>query len=186
MSLPINFDLLSTKVPVDDLKSLDAKIYLDELNLAINAFNQFRHDPNFPNKGLCKNSLELDQVFQHDLPEICSVLEKINQDLKLSKLVYSELTDSSYFQEVWQIRPLNYLLVNILLLIYRTAVLHLNRDLLIDKSGERLVQISSALEEMAYYLHRQNKVSNIFPALKIWLDNWQEEGFDPRLFLNHH
>jgi|GEM_PF-6941736 len=147
--------------------------YLLDFETAIDTYNQFRKDQNFPNHEFYKNAIELDSVFGRDLPKYT--------ETKISDSVFVELANDKYFSEVWQTRPIENLIINLLLLIYRTTILQNHKNILIDSNGYRLVQISSTIEEMVFALYLQNKKLSIFPALSIWLKDWQTESFDERL-----
>jgi hypothetical protein len=197
MSSPINFDFLAQNidnylehlVPVEEINALikSHESYLlqsiNELEMAVFSFNKFRILSKFPNKKYYKNSVVLDRVFGRDLPKLKTIFQKLESDHSLTHAVYSQLANDKYFDEVWKIRPIEYLVVNIILLIYRTSVLTLNQELLIDGNGKRKVQISSAVEEMVFYYYLLGEELGIFQAFKIWLDNWSDEGFDEQLFV---
>lgn len=174
-------------LPVDDIKSFisshphKVEQYVVELDKAIFGFNKFRILSKFPHKNYYKNSAQLDRVFGRDLPKLKTVFQKLELDHSLTHSVYSNLASDKYFDEVWQIRPIEHLLPNILLLIYRTTVLTINKELLIDSSGRRKVQISSVIEEMVFYYHLLGEEFEIFSAYKTWLDHWSEEGFSQQL-----
>ena len=145
-----------------------------DFEVAIATYNDFRHNSNFPNRELYINALELNTIYKKDLPKY--------SEIALANSVFVEIATDKYFQEVWQIRPIENLIINLLLLIYRTTILQNNKSILIDSSGHRLVQISSTIEEMVFALHIQKHYLSIYPALSIWLKDWQSEGFDKRLF----
>lgn len=174
-------------LPVGDIKSFinshphKVELYISELDKAIFSFNKFRILSKFPNKNYYKNCSQLDRVFGRDLPKLKTVFQKLESDHSLTHTVYSNLVSDKYFNEVWQIRPIEHLLPNILLLIYRTAVLTINKELLIDSNGKRKVQISSAIEEMVFYYHLLGEEFEIFSAFKTWLDHWSTEGFSQQL-----
>jgi len=168
---------LSAKVPADEINEFvlnNEKLvsdYIDELDQAINSHNDLRNNSNFPNREIYMNAIELSEKFNQDLP-------KFSLDVPVS--VYQDLATNTYFKRIWQVRPINLLTVNILTLVYRTTVLHKNN--LFDNDGQQLVQISSTIEEMAFYNYLNGGATLTFPAFKLWIEDWQDEGFDERLY----
>ncbi len=196
MSLPINLHLfiqnlnlyLGSKLPVSEIDNFITKYpkevesYINEIDNSIQCFNAFRKDPHFPNHDYYRNAINLDKIYHQNLSEYAQIYKQIEEDMNLSHVVYSDLKMNEYFTEVWEIRPINYLIINIFLLIYRTVLLHSHEDVFFDCSGNRLVQISSVIEEMVYYQYLHDVEGNLFLALRIWLEKWKEEGFDQRLY----
>jgi hypothetical protein len=101
---------------------------------------------------------------------------------ELSAAVFSTLKNSSYFAEVWKINPVENLVINLLILFYRTTVLIKHSLLLVDDNGNNNVQISSTLEEMIYCQKYEGVKTSLFDGVKLWLKNWKEEGFDEKLY----
>lgn len=179
---------LKAKIPADEVgqyfssQSSHVHQLIHELDIATVTFNQFRHQPDFSRRQLYLNANNFDQIFKQDLPLATDIYKLLNTNPTLSDSVYHDLATDNYFHEVWQLKPIDHLVANLLLLIYRTAILEINRDILIDPSGNRLVQISSTIEEMVFHHHLLGRQMSILPAFKIWLTNWQEEGFSKKLY----
>jgi hypothetical protein len=157
--------------------------YSSDFNSAIDNYNYFRHHQTFKKyyKYLI-NAIELNNVFDHDLPAYDHTIGLLLSDHKFADKVFIYLRDNSYFQEVWAIKPIKYLHMNLLLLLYRTTILFNNSFLLVDASGNHRVQISSTIEEMVFCLHLEGVHNQLFPAFAPWLDKWKDEGFDKRLY----
>lgn len=145
-------DYLGHVVPLDEvniylhLHPEAIELYFSEFEVAIHSFNQFRILSKFPHKNYYKNAQRLEKVFKRNLPKFKTIFQKLSSDAVLTNITFSSIANDKYFKEVWAIRPVEYLLINLLLLIYRTAVLELNKGILIDINGRRKVQISSSIE----------------------------------------
>lgn len=182
-------DYLGHVIPIDEVNSYlylhpeVIELYFSEFEIAIHSFNQFRILSKFPHKNYYKNAQRLNKVFKRDLPKLKTIFQKLSSDPVLTNTIFSSIANDKYFQEVWVIRPVEYLLINLFLLIYRTTVLELNKDILINSSGHRKVQISSTIEEMVFYNYLLGDKLAIHNAFSIWLDKWSDEGFDQSLFV---
>jgi len=158
-------------------------LHVADFEQAIDYFNYYRLDQNRkPYFDYLKNAAELNSIFGRNLPSYEKTLNKLLQEEELIERVFSHLRDSTYFREVWKIKPMENLWINLLLLIYRTAILQFNQDLLIDKNGQNKVQISSTIEEMVACLQFEGKDNRLFYAFKHWLKDWKAEDFDERLY----
>ncbi|MFA5894277.1 MAG: hypothetical protein WC851_00700 [Candidatus Shapirobacteria bacterium] len=157
--------------------------YMIEFDRCVNSFNKFRVLTKFPNKYFYKNSHQLNQTLEHDLPKFKTIFTKLESDQDLSSRIFLILGSDTYLVRIWQVRPIKLLLPNILLLIYRTTILFLNKEILIDSKGRRKVQISSSIEEMVFYNYLLGDKLDIYDAFSIWLDDWRDEGFSEKLYL---
>ncbi|MCC7304565.1 hypothetical protein IT418_04110 [bacterium] len=147
-----------------------------ELNSAISLYNMKRTTEFKPYH---RNAIELSNVLKADLPIYKDIIHTKN----LLDTVGKELHNEPYFREVWEIENQEYLLCNLLLLIYRTSMLTINKSMLTNPDGSRKVQISSAIEEMIFEMKLNGTNSICYSAFKPWLVNWKEEGFSEELFL---
>lgn len=159
-------------------------IWVGEFEKAIEYFNYYRqHQSEKKYFAYLKNAEELNSVWGQDLPSFEEAIGRLLDNEELIEKVFIHLRDSTYFKEVWEIKPIEYLHINLLLLIYRTTILQANKDILIDQNGQNRVQISSTIEEMVACLQYEGKDNRLFPAFKHWLQDWKIEDFDERLYL---
>lgn len=144
-----------------------------QLQICIDQYDQVRAE--VPN--LLINCQHLSSIWKQPLPRYLDIISRFQTKLELRTAVLDELTSSDYFQEVWELRD-ETLAVNILILIYRTCLLHKYPEL-----RENKAQISSCLEELAWVIHLQDPqaVPDLTQAVKHWVINWQEEGFSEQL-----
>lgn len=161
---------------LSEFNSKEISPQLNEIQQAIDKYNFLVS--NDDNLRLCINAQHLLKIFDKQLPSYVDVVKKLknrnSEQLKID--VFSELRDSSYFKEVYEIDNSQHLLINILILIYRTSLLYTYPSL-----RENKAQISSTIEEMAALLHLENKKTNLFQATKHWIKNWKEEEFSLEL-----
>ncbi len=149
-----------------------------EIQLAIDHFNTtvLLNVVEESQKQLFKNATYLANIRKEPLPAFFSILEKFRQDAQLRRAVFTELRDPQLFSQVYQIPDKLHMLQNLLLLVYRTSLLHLFPQL-----RQQRAQISSTIEEMACALALNGTVTQLFFATQHWLKNWQEEDFSAEL-----
>lgn len=142
-------------------------IFLKEHQLLIHTYNQ-----NFLSEYLNINHTK---KYLNSLPNYKSVLSKSK---KYQLQIFNELNNSNYFGDVWKIKNEQYLLVNFLILIYRTSLLNLNSTL-----RQNSVQISSTIEELAAQgVLKSGELSLIYKCTKHWIKDYKNEGFSKRLY----
>jgi hypothetical protein len=118
----------------------------------------------------------LKQIYDGELPDYLETIRKLGENIGVKEKVFSHLRDSSYLDEVYKISDPEYLLTNVLILVYRTYLLLTSPEL-----KKKNAQISSTIEEMAVLLKLEGKESLVFEATKHWILNWREEGFSQDL-----
>lgn len=125
---------------------------------------------------LLVNSIHLKEMMNEILPRFDQVINEILIDNKIQRKVFFELRDSTYFNEVYQISNSYHIIINLLILCYRTTLLFQNPLFKMNN-----VQISSSIEEMACVLMLEGKDTELFQATKHWIINWEEEEFSEKL-----
>jgi hypothetical protein len=146
-------------------------VFAHEIQQAIELFNtQIQIDDSLI------NAKHLASILSDPLPRYEEIMAKLQTDQDLQKQVITELTTSSYFREVYEISdPLEHL-HNIMILLYRTSLLHMYPML-----REKGAQISSTIEEMACVLALNGAHTHLFEATKRWIKNWKDEEFSSQL-----
>jgi len=151
--------------------------YAAELELAINKYNSIKNNGH-KNLDILINTNHLLNIWDDVLPQYKSIIDRLEQDDDLRNKVFTELSESDYFQVIWQIPNPNYLMLNLMILFYRTSMLCLHPQL-----REKDAQISSTLEEMAAVIEIEGQFTELFKAIKHWIENWDEEGFSEELYM---
>lgn len=161
-----------------------ADIFSSEIQSAIDLFNENRK--NFDSEkefNIYQNAVELNTVFRNDLPKYSEIINTLFANQEIVDKVFRKLKTSPYFVDVWRLGDSEKLLANLMILLYRTTLLHLKKDTLVDNdSGENLVQISSTVEEMIYFMKLSGKNTRLFESVSHWLVSWEEEGFSEELY----
>lgn len=121
------------------------------------------------------NTIHTKKSFQK-LPTYNEIIEELIINKQLQIDVFTELSESTYFHEVYQIPDNSQLMINLLILFYRTSLLILHPEL-----RDAKVQISSTLEEMSALMYLEGRNSEIFKATKHWIKNWKKEYFSKEL-----
>lgn len=110
------------------------------------------------------------------LPTYNEIIEKLITNKQLQIDVFTELSESTYFSEVYKVPNNSHLMINLLILFYRTSLLTLHPELRVAE-----VQISSTLEEMSALMYLEGRDTEIFKATKHWIKNWKKEYFSREL-----
>lgn len=157
--------------------------FSDEISLAIARYNEIFVENlvcDLP-KSLFINAQNTHNMFSTELPCFSTLFTELTYVSILREKVFHELANSEYLKEVWEL-PIPSLLCNLLILVYRNAVIYSYPDLLLDpKTGERKVQISSTIEEMICLIQLTKLELDSFEHIKIWLEDWKNEGFSEKL-----
>lgn len=157
---------------------------IEEIQLAIDEYNSNRDtfETNDYFRKLYINAVYLASIFHEPLPKYTEIIQELqsNQDLRVA--VLAELTHSSYFKEVYELKNSMYIFHNVLILFYRTALLYMNTVL-----REEQAQLSSTIEEMACLLELEGTHTHLFSSTVHWIIDWENEGFSYQLSeLIHH
>lgn len=150
--------------------------YAAELELAVTYFNRIQQQRSHQYLEILDNTRHLFSLWSDPLPSYAEVIEKLTTDSDLNNKVFTELAESDYFQVIWQIQHPHHLVINLMILFYRTSMLYLHPELRKGKA-----QISSTLEEMAALLYLAGRNTTLFEAVKHWLQDWEEEEFSEEL-----
>lgn len=86
------------------------------------------------------------------------------------------MRDSTYFHHIYEIDKPEYLLANLMTLVYRCHLLAITPTL-----RENKAQISSTLEEMSVLHHLLGEDNLYFQSIHHWIMDWEEEGFSQEL-----
>jgi|GEM_PF-2040724 len=183
MSSPINIKWLRSAIKsnlttrlsttqIDSLQQIPEKVIIqlvNEIEQSILIYN------NLTNTSLYVNCQHLKNLTSK-LPPYAVVLHTLTSDKKLFELVFNELSNSTYFHDVYKISDPNHLLSNIMTLIYRGYMLHTYPELRVKGA-----QISSVLEEMSALRYLSGNDSLHFQATRHWILDWENEGFSEHL-----
>lgn len=167
---------------IESLRSIEDRAFesiSSELQDSITLYNRLENEilPNPLISPDLVNSIHLKSIYNHNLPDYLEIFEKVKKDTSLQQMVFGELRDSEYFRDVYTIADSQHLLVNIMILIYRNAMLYLHPELRLGKA-----QISSTIEEMsALHFLQSNKSTLLFESVKHWILQWESEGFSRTL-----
>lgn len=157
---------------------------IPHFNKAISIYNRERKsdfESDFPWLW-CVNAQESNALMQKPLPTMTEIFELLKTDERLSTKVFEHLRDNPYFSEVWHL-PTTSLADNLLLLIYRTAILFSNEAKYFNKFTKKpAIQLSSTIEEMIYCQKITTGESPLYDSFKHWLENWKEEEFAEELY----
>lgn len=152
--------------------------YAQEIQEVINRYNHLKNNPHLDHL-----KIEVFHNFQHtrqkhnaDFPTFEAILQLVIVDPLLADKVFDELKNSTYFREIYEIASPDHELINLMIIFYRTSLLHLYPQLRTNQ-----VQVSSTLEEMACLLYLTKQPTKVYPAVKEWIQNWQNEDFSPDL-----
>lgn len=126
--------------------------------------------------SLLINATHLKTIWPEELPAYNLILRELQTNSALFSPVITELTTLDYFREVYELPKATWILQNILILVYRTSLLHLYPSL--RKNG---AQISSVIEEMISILYISGKDLSLVEASNYWIQQWESEGFSPQL-----
>ncbi|MBI5151652.1 MAG: hypothetical protein HZA34_03705 [Candidatus Pacebacteria bacterium] len=144
---------------------------LDELQSAINLFNQYSSDHTLtPFSPYLKNANHLSEILNGK--KLPSINELSSFDADSTEKILA-LFDK--FQFIKNMQDPVQLAIAIVPAFYRTALLAMQPYLL-----EQHAQVASAMEEMFGILALEGKETKIFHAVKHWIVQHKEENFDPR------
>lgn len=192
MSQPINltrYNLLFAKylssrispTRLDSLKSLSDNLFSQlsqDIDRAIMLYNSFPHclKNSSISPSLFINTIHLKSIFPESLPLFTSTLVHLQKNPADLEIVFSEMRDSTYFHHIYEIDKPEYLLANLMTLVYRCHSLISTPTLRAQKA-----QISSTLEEMSALRHLLGEDSLHHRATRHWILDWKEEGFSQEL-----
>lgn len=192
MSSPINItrfnalvnQYLSTRITADRLSSLTPLTdqlfvtLISDLNQTIDLYNSFPaclvHSPY--QSDIFINTTHLKSIYQQPLPSYSSILNDLLANLKDLDITFSEMRDSTYFHHIYEIDKPEYLLANLMTLVYRCHLLGSIPSLRTNNA-----QISSTLEEMAALRYLLGEDSLYFQSVRLWIMDWEGEGFSQDL-----
>jgi hypothetical protein len=150
------------------------EVFISEIQQTIDVYNEHK-DGNFflgIGRQLLINAAYLASIYNEVLPSYETVLAYLQSDEELYDEVMHELKTSPYFDQVYALQEPGYLLHNLLILFYRTALL-----CMIPVLREKNAQLSSTIEEMACALEMNGVRTHLFLSIKHWIESWEEEGF---------
>lgn len=163
-----------------DKKNLIVEIDKTLQNEIIVEINDLIKDFNNNNDLInANNAKHLKKLLKGPLPYYETILSFINIDKELTYKVIKEFNESTYLDEVWKIKNIEHLYINLLILVYRTTLLNKYEYL---RKGS--AQISSSLEELAALKALEDKKTKTFKAVQLWLKKWKEEGFAHELYID--
>lgn len=139
-------------------------LWLQELDQAILLFN---NQTQF--SKIYINAIYLKKVFINSLPFVNQVIDQAD----FFKPTLEAMKAFEFFDKEWQIKPLA---AACIVAFYRTFML-VNRPILKEKK----VQVASAIEEMLAMIALNGEKTELFQSIKIWLLDWQTEGFSQEL-----
>lgn len=142
----------------------------DELQTAIDLFNQYSSDHTITPLSLyLKNANHLSDILHGE--KLPSIKELQSFDPDTAKKIFA-LFDK--FQFIKTMHDPSQLAVALVPAFYRTYLLVTRPSLL-----EQHAQVASALEEMFGILALEGKQTKTFHAIKYWIVQYEEQGFDP-------
>lgn len=140
------------------------KPWFNELDYAINEFNhQGKFDSIFVNANYLKT------VFDKKLPTVKQLIDQP----EFFKPTLVAMNQFKFFDDDW---VLDKLARASLIAFYRTFLL-ISQPYLKDRKA----QVASAIEEMLALMALKGEKTELFSAIKFWIENWQEEGFSKAL-----
>lgn len=162
--------LANKKADLEKVHAKNFRLVRDDINSLVAKYNWLEAT------AITLNAAYLKKVWQNPLPSYEELFELLEKNPETKDLVQKEFDSSSYLKDVWEIPDSLNLYVNFLILIYRTTMLNHFPHL-----RENGAQISSVLEELAALLALDNVENIVFTATKVWLKEWEEEGFSEKL-----
>ena len=155
--------------------------YAQDLHQAVSLFNSLfilSGDNDLPPEvGYCINSIHTaGHVSENGLQNYYKIINELREDSELQVRVVDNLTNNTYFTEVYQLQPISHVVANLMILFYRTAMLESNPQYKKDR-----VQFSSTIEEMTILRKYNGEDPLLLEAIQHWLEDWEDEGFDKRL-----
>ncbi len=154
------------------------QIVIESIDGCIGVFNDLKEY--IGDSSLKMNDLPNSQnlkLLRGVLPTYIEVFNTMLASNDLREDVLGELSTSSYFSDIWKIESDEDFLVNIMILFYRTTMLHVYPEL---REGD--AQISSSIEECSVLVREKGKDNIVFGASRIWFENFEEEGFSRTLY----
>lgn len=140
------------------------KLWLQELDQAIVLFNrQAKFSP------LYINAIYLKSVLTNPLQSVDQVIQQTD----LFRPTLEAMNNFEFFDDKWEIESLA---AACIIAFYRTFVLTTQPDLKVKK-----VQVASVIEEMLAMMALNGKKTELFQAIKFWLEDWENEGFSQQL-----
>ena len=140
------------------------KLWLIELDEAIRLFNG---QSAFPAYYI--NAVYLKKIYKFPLPDTNEVIT----GEKFFQATLEEMNSFEFFDDGWEIEKLAAACV---VAFYRTFMLASQPDL-----KENKAQVASAIEEMLALMALEGKKTELFQAIKFWIEDWQKEGFSQEL-----
>jgi hypothetical protein len=122
------------------------------------------------------NTNHLKSIYNPPLPSYSSILNEILNNPKDLDITFSEMRDSTYFHHIYEIDKPEYLLANLMTLVYRCHLLAS-----VPSLGNNKAQISSTLEEMATLRYLLGEDNLYFQSIRHWIMDWEGEGFSQQL-----
>ena len=192
MSSPINItrfnalviQYLSARITANRLASLAPlsdqtfSTLVNDLDKTIVLYNSFpaclAHSPY--SSDLFVNTTHLKSIYSQPLPSYSSILKHLRNNSSDLDTAFSEMRESTYFHDVYQINQPSHLLANLMTLIYRCHLLAI-----MPTFRENKAQISSTLEEMSSLRYLLGEDSLYFQSVRHWVMDWKEEGFSQEL-----
>ena len=192
MSQPINLthcNLLFAKhlssrispTRLNSLKSLSDNLFSQlsqDLDHAIILYNSF---PNcLKNSSVTPsffiNTIYIKSIFPGAFPLFTSVLAHLQNHPADLEIVFSEMRTSTYFHHIYELDKPEYLLANLMTLVYRCHLLTA-----IPFLRDNRAQISSTLEEMSALRFLLGEDNLHYHATRHWILDWEGEGFSQQL-----
>lgn len=171
------FNKFNTKEVVKLIHSQQTvEAYILEIEDAIKRYNNLniQNLKPLPSKFFI-NTIHTKEL-QVELPPYDQIIEQLIINKQLQIDVFTELSKSAYFSEIYKIPENQYLLINLLILFYRTSLLNMYPEL---RTAQ--VQLSSTIEEMAALMYLEGRSTELFNATKHWIKAWKREGFSREL-----
>lgn len=175
LSARITADRLASLAPLSDQTFLTLVHDLDKTISLYNTFPSCLSNSPY-SSDLFVNATHLKSIYNQPLPAYSIVLEYLHKNPKDLDAAFSEMRDSTYFHHIYEIDKPEYLLANLMTLVYRCHLLSSYPTL-----REQKAQISSTLEEMAALRHLLGEDSLHYQATLHWILDWEGEGFSQQL-----
>ena len=138
--------------------------WLKELDEAIELFNSKENLPSY-----FINAIYLKKILKIFLPSVKEVVKE-NQYLRST---LEAMDNFEFFDDDWEIEKLA---AACIIAFYRTFMLVSQPYL-----KENKVQVASAIEESLAFMALRGKRTELFQAIKFWIEDWQKEGFSELL-----
>ncbi|PIP51819.1 hypothetical protein COX59_04065 [Candidatus Beckwithbacteria bacterium CG_4_10_14_0_2_um_filter_47_25] len=140
------------------------RLWVDELDQAISFFNSQR---SFPEE--CINAIYLKKILKDNL----LLVKDVGKENQYFRSTLEAMNSFGFFDDDWQ---LDKLAAACLVAFYRTFML-VSQPYLKDQKA----QVASAIEEVLALMALEGKKTELFQAIKFWIEDWQKEGFSQEL-----